>query len=359
MPVLIFTTMLAIAMAPIQTSSTPAASQTAAAKPPAVSAPAKKEIKGTAASSAAVITIHGLCNGPQSGKSNADPACSTVVTKQQFDGVVNALNAIGPPLLPAQRHAVAEGYATTLMSYEAAKKAGVERDPRYAEVMRLSRMRAMADMYNAMMQEKSRKVAPGAIDAYYKENIAKFEELTLQRVTLPRYNSANLKDDEFAGKASKIASDIHDRAANGEDLDKLQKEAFEKLGVKNPPSTKMGPVRRGMYASDQEEKIFALKPGEVTAIIEQPSALLIFKLEGRETATLENSRDEITRILVKQNLDKQEQVRSNSYRVDYNEEYTGPAPTSGWMSAGQLKASPNGHTGGDSKASPVKAEIPK
>jgi hypothetical protein len=356
MPVLIFTALLAIAMAPIQTPATQATPQ-AAAKVPAVSTTAKKEIKGTVASSTeAAITIHGLCNGPQSGKAKADPACSTMVTKQQFDGVVNALNAIGAPLLAAQRRAVAEGYATTLLNYEAAKKAGVERDPRYAEVMRLARMRAMADMYNALMQEKARKVAPEAIEAYYKENIDKFEELTLQRVTLPRYNSANLKDDQFAEKASKIAKDIHDRVVNGEDLDKVQKEAFEELGVKNPPSTKMGPVRRGMYAAEQEKQIFALKPGEVTAVIEQPSALLIFKMEGRETASLEKSKDEILRILIKQNLDKQEQAKDNSYQIDYNVEYTGPAQTSGWMSAGKLNGNPAGN---DSKSHPAKAETPK
>jgi hypothetical protein len=278
-----------------------------------------------------------------------------VVTKQQFDVVVNALNAIGPPLLTAQRRAVAEGYATTLLNYEAARKAGVERDPRYAEVMRLARMRAMSDMYKALMQEKARKVAPEAIEAYYKENLDKFEELTLQRVTLPRYNSANLKDDQFADKASKIARDIHDRVVNGEDLDKLQKEAFEELGVKNPPSTKMGTVRRGMYAAEQEKQIFALKPGEVTAVIEQPSALLIFKMEGRETASLEKSKDEILRILIKQNLDKQEQAKDNLYQTDYNAEYTGPAQTSGWMSAGKLNGSP----ASDLKSPPAKAETPK
>ena len=162
-----------------------------------------------------------------------------MVTKPQFDAVVNALNAIGPPLLPSQLRPVAQGYATTLVNYEEAKKAGIERDPRFAEVMRLARMRAMGDMYNALMQENARRIAPEAIEAYYKSNIEKFEELTLRRITLPEYNSANLKDEEFSAKAGKVAEDIHARAVNGEDLDKLQKDAFDALGVKNPPSTKI------------------------------------------------------------------------------------------------------------------------
>ena len=216
MPDFILTALLATAIAPIQTpSATQTTSQTAAATVPAASA---KQTSGPAASvkkakmatsTPAVITIHGLCSGQASAKPKTDAACTTVVAKPQFDAVVNALNAIGPPLLPAQLRPVAQGYATTLVNYEAAKKAGVERDPRFAEVMRLARMRAMGDMYNALMQENARRIAPEAIEAYYKSNIEKFEELTLRRITLPRYNSANLKDEEFAGKAGKVAEEIH------------------------------------------------------------------------------------------------------------------------------------------------------
>ena len=280
-----------------------------------------------------------------------------MVTKPQFDAVVNALNAIGPPLLPSQLRPVAQGYATTLVNYEEAKKAGIERDPRFAEVMRLARMRAMGDMYNALMQENARRIAPEAIEAYYKSNIEKFEELTLRRITLPRYNSANLKDEEFAAKASKVAEDIHTRAVNGEDLDKLQKEAFDALGIKNPPSTKMGPVRRGLYAADQEKQLFALKPGEVTAVIEQPSALIIFKLEGRETPSLAKARDEISGILTKQKLDQQEQDRNSTIQIEYNEQYVGSVQNSAWMPAKELNAPPI--AGGDPKTSQVKSDIPK
>jgi PPIC-type PPIASE domain len=356
MPSLILTLLLAVIAGPMQTPvTTQAASPTAASQTkPAATASMKKAV-----SSDAVITIHGLCSEPPNGKTEAkaDAACTTVVTKDEFDVVVNALDAIGPPLLQAQRRAVAQGYATTLLNYEAAKKAGVESDPRFQEVMRLARMRAMSDMYNARMQEQARKVAPEAIEAYYKSNIEKFEELTLRRVTLPRYNSANLKDEQFADKAAKTAASIHERAAGGEDLDKLQKDAFEALGLKDPPSTHMAVARRGIYSADQEKQLFALKPGEVSAVIEQPSALIIFKLESRETATLEKSKEEITRILVKQNVDKQEQARSSSVQIDYNEQYVGAAPNSAWMPASKLNSAPAAI--GDAKASPAKSEAPK
>lgn len=366
MPALFLTALLVIATAPAQTPSsaqgppsTMAKTSDAAIKKPQNS-PMSAEARTVAATaSEPVITIHGLCrNGEVENKKPA--SCSTVVNRQQFDAVVDGLNAIGPTLLPAQRRAVAEGYANTLLNYEAAKKAGVERDPRFAEVMRLARMRAMSDMYTALLNEKAGKVSAEETQAYYTANLGKFEELTLRRITLPRYNSANLKDEDFAAKAAGLAKEIRERAVKGEDLDALQKEAYDKLEVKNPPSTKMAVVRRGIYASDQEKQLFDLKLGECTRIIEQPSALIIFKLEGRETPSLEKSKDEIVRILTKQNLEKQEQSRNGSVRIDYNEQYLGAAPTSAWMPASQLNPSPNaGQPVSDPKGATPKAQQPR
>jgi parvulin-like peptidyl-prolyl isomerase len=164
------------------------------------------------------------------------------------------------------------------------------------------------------------------------------EELTLRRVTLPRYNHANLKDEAYAANARRVANDIHDRMAKGEDLDILQKEAFDTLGVKDPPTTKMGPIRRGAYAPDQEEQLFALKPGEVTPVIEQPSAFIIFKLERRDTPTLEQAKDEIVRRLIKQHMDEQEQAKAKSIHVEFNEQYLGSEHASDWMPISNLNA---------------------
>lgn len=353
--------LLAMAMAPMQNPST--TQTTASSASSAVDSPtaAHKDVAPATAPNVElaptdpVITIHGLCTGTTSAKvKSAD--CTTVVTRQQFDAVVNSLNSIGAPLLPMQRRAVAEGYAGALINYEAAKKAGVERDPRFAEVMRLARMRAMGDMYRELQMEKASKISPEQIQAYYKNNPDKFEQLTLRRVTLPRYNQANLKDEKFAAKAAKVANDVHDRMAKGEDLDKLQKGAFDELGVPNPPTTRMGPVRRGMYSPEQEKQLFALKPGEVTGVIEQASAIIIFKLEGRETLTLDQAKGEIKQTLTKQNLEKQEHARSSSMKVEYNSKYVGGPETSAWMPANQLNAKSGK---GESSKTSNKPEQPK
>ena len=341
MPGFFLTALMAMLMAPMQAPSTTQTAPTATSSPTAAhtdASPAPATAPNAKlAPNDPVITIHGLCSGAANAKAK-DTACTTVVSRQQFDDVVSGLNALGAPLLPAQRRAVAEGYATTLLNYEAAKKAGIEKDPRFAEVMRLARMRAMGDMYKAMQQEKASTVSPQEIETYYKNNLDNLEELTLRRVTLPRYNHANLQDQDYAAKARKVADDVHDRMARGEDLDKLQKEAFDTLGVKDPPTTKMGPIRRGAYAPEQEKQLFALKPGEVTSVVEQPSAFIIFKLERRDMPTLEQAKDEIVRHVIKQHMDQQEQARAKSIHVEFNEPYLGSEHASDWMPMNALNS---------------------
>jgi hypothetical protein len=355
---LLLTALLAMATAPMQTPSTTqtaapagaATSSPAASKQVPASVPQKQPVKAVVNPSDAVITIHGLCNSPASAKASAGSAgCNTVVTRQEFDGVVDGLNALGRPLLSIQLRGIAEGYANTVVNYEKARKAGVERDPRFAEVMRLARMRAMGDMYNALQVEKARKVSPEEIKAYYTKNIEKFEELSTHRVALPKLNLANLKDQEYTEKARKVANDIHARMVKGEDLDKLEKEAYETLGVKNPPTTKMGVVRRGVFVDDQEKQLFAMKPGDISGVIELPSAFIIFKLDNRETPSLEKSKEEIVRILIKEHMDKQEAAGNKAVQVEFNEQYVGPAQASAWMPASQLNAN-DGHGGSDPKA---------
>lgn len=167
------------------------------------------------------------------------------------------------------RRSYAQGYVELMIYSSAAKKAGVEKDPRFPQILELARMRAITDMYRLRMEEDANKISPAEIEAYYEKNIDKFEELQLRRIAMPRYNSANLKDEEFAGKARKVANEMHERALKGEDVDKLQKEAYEALGLKKPPRTQMGPVRRGLYNEKEEAELFAMKPGDVSKVVER------------------------------------------------------------------------------------------
>jgi hypothetical protein len=318
-----------VALAQTKSSGQPASSKTvavASANAVGSSATSKPRLVSASASSGSkpVATIHGIC---KRGTAAVDAkACTTVLTRHELDTIMDVMAATGQLVLPQMRRQVALGYVDLLAGSEAARKAGADKDPRFAEILRITRMKALSDLYRLKLQEEAAKVSASAAHDYYENNLPAFEQLTLQRIALPMYNSADLKDQSFAARAKKIAADTRERAAKGEDMPKLEKEALEALGVKSPPSTKMGPVRRGMYSPDQEKQLFALKPGQVSTVMEQPSLYIIFKLESRHTLTEQESKDEIRKKLYQQRLEELTKAAMASIHVDYDDEYLGPAP---------------------------------
>ena len=276
----------------------------------------------------AVVTIHGVCETSAAKKADkpaasSDP-CVTVVTRRQMEAVIDVVQATGRSVLAPQRRDIAVGYIDLLAGATAAEKAGVAKDPRFAEVLKLARMKALSDMYRVRLQEEAQKISPEEIRSYYKSNLANFEELHLVHLSVPKYNTANLKDADFAARAKKLADEAHDRAVKGDDFEKIEKETLEALAVKSPPPTKMAPIHRGVYAKDQEDMLFALKPGEVSKVIEQTSVFIVFKLESREMPTLDQVKDEIRAKLSREKLERLTNAVGAQVRAEYNDDYFGP-----------------------------------
>jgi PPIC-type PPIASE domain len=252
----------------------------------------------------AVLTIHGVCNNAGS-KAAADHGnCSSQMTKKQFERFIEALRSSGqmlpPTLAPAMRRTIAQNYVSILTNADRAARAGMDQDPKFQEEMRLARINFLAQAYRHHMEEESRKIPESQLHQYYEKNLGNFEQLTMLHLVLPRQNI--------------------------NDLDKLEKEGFEKLDTKNPPRTDLGAVRRGMYAPDQEKVLFALKPGEVSKVLEQPSALMIFKLVRRETLPFDQVKNEIVQTISNDKLDQATKALNESVQSDLDQNYFGPPP---------------------------------
>src|SRR5262249_40204996 len=136
--------------------------------------------------------------------------------------------------------------------------------------------------------------------------------------------------DDFAQRAQKLADSLRERAAKGEELDKLQQEAYSTLGL-NPPSvnTDVGARRRGsgLLAPNVETDVFALKPGEVTKVEPEPGGFQFYKLQARETLPVAQVKTEIAAVLRKEQLDAANKAVMDPIHTDLNETYFGPRST--------------------------------
>jgi len=286
----------------------------------------------------AVVTIKGLCStaGPKAGgsKTTAGPAaaktCETVVTRKQLELLIDA---VSPNLPASQRRTLAQRYAELLVVANAAVKAGTEKEPKVQEQIRLQRLQVLATAYSREMQQKEAEVPPADVEKYYKENSAKYEQAKLLRIYIPMVVTEEGKPPDAAASKA-VAEKIQQRAAAGEDFDKLQKEAFTAANSKGtPPSPDLGERRRGTLPPKQEDAVFGLKAGEVSPALEETSGFYIYKVVSKDEVPLDKVQEEIKGTLARERLRESMEKLRTSVKPVFNDAYFGgaapPPPAAG------------------------------
>jgi len=313
-------------------SAPPAQPQGAPASPTGNPADSKEADAAKVAPDAPVITINGLCDNPPADKT-ADPNCKTVITRAEFEKV---LDTVQPNMPPRARRQLATRYAMALVMAQKAHEMGLDQGPKFDERMKLMRMQVLSQSYNQAVQEKAAQISDKDIEDYYHSNSAAFEEANLQRILVPRSQTLptskvklsaaaeekRRKDAE--GTMQKEADKLHARAVAGEDFGKLQEEATQLSGSKaKAPSTKMADVRRSSLPPTQAS-VMDLKSGEVSAVIADPSGYYIYKVGTKETEPLDKVKEEIRGTLRTQRMQEQTQAVQQSATPTLDESYFGP-----------------------------------
>ena len=272
---------------------------------------------------AAVVVLHGVCPN-NAALANAD-ACKLVITKQQFMAMLEGMSITSQLSTPAAMRNFAESYAQLLALATAGQKAGAESDPRFQELMRIARIRALADTYRHSLDEKYSNPSQEEIEAYYKENIGKYEALKVERIIIPtmNLNRTPAARAEYDKKIQQLANDMHERAARGEETQKLQDEAYKLLNLPSSPRTDLGVKRHGGLSAAIEKDLFALKPGEVTKVEPEPSGLNIYKLRSRDTIPVQFVKGEIVRDLHQKNMEAAIKTVTGAVHPELNDQFFG------------------------------------
>jgi len=343
--------------------------QAAPTPPPAqpMQAPAAPpDMSASVPADAAVITVNGVCpatpkpalpkataatpaaapKGPAAKTSAAD--CKTVITKAEFEKMANAL---APNITPQMKKQLANILPKLIAMSTEAKKKGLDKGPRYEETLKYYKMQILTQELTRNIQEEGAKVPPEEIATYYKEHPDAYEQYNLDRIFVPRSKQDTDDDDKEAAdkdaklteeqqkakqekeKAeaaegeqamSKLAESLRARAAAGEDVMKLQKEAFDAAGMKiESPTVNLPKVRRtGLPPA--HAAIFELKPGDVSQVISDSGGHYIYKVNSKDTLTLDQVKDEIHSTLQNQRTRELMEKVNGSFKVETNEAYFGP-----------------------------------
>jgi len=281
-----------------------------------------------------VITVQGLCEKP--GNGSAMPSdCSTVVTRAQFEKIVNAVQ---PNMPPAAKKQFAARYVTVLLLAEKGHELGLDKGPEFDEQMYLARLQLLSRQAAEKVQRDAANVTDSAITDYYQQHAGDYKSITFDRVFIPRQKQIedNANDPDAQKKRAATEPDMKEeadklraRAAAGEDFTKLQQEAYDFAGSKTKATdVKLENMRKNSIPTT-DAAIFDLKKGEVSQVFSDPSGYRIYKVDEIKDLPLATVHDEIARAIQGQNIKNAFDSLQSSAKATYDDAYFAtPAPPS-------------------------------
>lgn len=287
-----------------------------------------------------VVTIHGLC--PLGSGHALSDSCETKMTKEQLDKMLNAVNYEGHMLNRVSTRAFVENYAQLLVLAAAAQEVGIESDPEFQELMKVVRVRTLADAYRRGLHERFRNVTDKDYETYYQENLDKFTRLQIDRVFIPRVNPRLPRDKqtEFAKRAQQAADDIRERASRGEDVNQLQAEAYKTLGLPSAPKTDMGPRNRGSFPLATWQRLFVLKAGESTKVETEPAGFSFYRVRSRDVAPLASVKGTLVDEIARKNTESALQSLLKRVHSEVNDQFFSTQPLGAPAQLGPLRNMP-------------------
>ena len=275
---------------------------------------------------APVITIQGLCERPPN--SNAAPVdCSTVVTRDDFEKLVNAVQ---PNMPAANRKPFATRYVTILLLAEKAREMGLDKSPEFDEQMYIARLQLLARQAGEKMQRDAASVPDSEISDYYRQHASDYKTISFDRIFVPKQKQGATPANELNATKGSNASEaemkteaekLRARAAAGEDPTKLQQEANDFAGNKTTvTNVKLENMRKtSIPASDSG--IFDLKAGEVSQVFSDATGYRIYKVTEVKDLPLASVHDEIARALQGQKMKNAYDSLQNSAKTTFDNSY--------------------------------------
>ncbi len=299
-----------------------------------------------------IITIVGLCDDPSADKGDR-AACKTVVTKAQFEKLIDAVQ----PGMPARaRREFALSYADALVMSRKAEQMELDKGANYEEQLRLARIQILSRDLKKVIQDRVSVISDKDIENYYRNNIARFEMAVMDRIYVPKsqqrpsvyekkLNDADgqKQSQESAQRMKEEADNLRARAAAGEEFSQLQADAYRFAGIKSAaPDTR---IRiRGSSLPPNQASVMDLKPGEASSVLEDPNGYVIYKVKMKDTLSLDQAQEEIKATLRSQRMQDEMRCIQDSATPTLDESYFGRRRQAVMATGEPNKAAPKPHS---------------
>jgi hypothetical protein len=277
-----------------------------------------------------VITVPSPCP-----KSASKPGgCNTVVTREEFEDLVKAIN---PRMIKLERHQLAQNYGKMLALENEALREGLDKKPEMRALLRYMRASALGGgAYKQTVREASDN--PGeAVEKFYKANQASYDRYNLQRLFIPlakpHRQSASMEtigteDDASAAtqEMKALAEKMQARAAAGEDFVALQKEVFAQAGIQADPKVAVEDVMRGTLSAEQNQA-FDLPQGKVSPVIADATGYFVYKMVSKRTPEFAAVKEQVAIEMANKRIAAElKRIENAKINETYFDKYDAPPP---------------------------------
>ncbi|HVO79318.1 MAG TPA: peptidylprolyl isomerase [Terriglobales bacterium] len=288
----------------------------------------------------AVISVDAACPQPASPAAKPQTGCKTIITREEFEALVNAVN---PKMTVRERRDLAQNYGRALALSQVAIGKGLDKGPGMDALLHFLRSTALASAAFKEIFREAGGTSTEQIREFYEKHKPDFERFNFQRIFIPREKQGQtpeqLANPEHApaktggpeGKEMKdLADQIHAKAVAGEDFLALQKSALQAAGLKGEPQVAMDGMARGDFP-ESHNLVFDLALGAVSPVLTDPNGYYIYKLISKETPAFESIREAVSIRMRNQNTveatQRIEEMSKATVDAAYFDKYQ-PPPTS-------------------------------
>lgn len=273
-----------------------------------------------------VITLHGVCANADEAR-KTDPSCKTVISRHEFEFLVDSINLAGKTVTMGARQNIAKTYAEYLVYQQAAIKAGLDKTDRYAEIMRWVQARMLTDVMRATIVEQYRNPSDNDIAKYYRDHTADFERVHIARVMVPRNVPLAMRTGSAGDKEERLltaANEARARLLRGEEAERVQKDIYNELGIGAPPPTDLGQQGRKDFQAEEVTEVFSLRTGDVSKVEKELAAYVVYKVVDHQTISESDAKNEIARELSRTRIEHANREITDPVKPEYNGNYFGP-----------------------------------
>jgi len=274
---------------------------------------ADKERRGDPAEP--VLILHALCPEPTTVVQTSGRSCERVITRADFDNLIAALD---PNMPESNRLILATEYTKLVVLSHEAERLKLDQEPAFKRLVEFTRLQLLERQLVRALEAEASSISAAEVTQYYREHPSSFEEGSFLRLYIPKEGKWSVPEQ---------AQTIQQRAAAAENFDKLQQEIWAAQGrPSGAPSTQMGTVRRSNLPEGLQ-KIFDLKPGEVSALIADTGGYYVYRMESKKVIPQELATSEIRTLMGNLRLQDRVSKLRSAVMVSVNEDYFGMLPS--------------------------------